>query len=298
MDFRKQFESYAVKTEKALKKYLPQDVSSPELIKEAMAYSLLAGGKRIRPVMALAAADMISPGSSDDEKVLAYAAAVEMIHNYSLIHDDLPAMDNDTLRRGKPTNHVVYGEAMAILAGDALLTRAFELLTAAGEPTAAMAKAWGRLAVLAGTSGMIGGQVIDISSEGEKIELAELEKLQSMKTGALFQAPVCGIAALLSVPEEEEKLLESFAMHLGRAFQIKDDILDVKSSTEKMGKTIGKDARSEKATYVTLLGMETAEKKLHEAEQAASDTLDRLEEKGLGCAFYRALLELLSERDH
>lgn len=298
MDNRKLLSVYIEKTENALQSFLPEDALSPALIKEAMAYSLLAGGKRIRPVMALAAADLLRKGSSNDKAVLAYAAAVEMIHNYSLIHDDLPAMDNDTLRRGQATNHVVYGEAMAILAGDALLTRAFELMGEAGGDPALKAEAWARLARLAGTAGMIGGQVLDITSEGRLIDIEQLKLLQSLKTGALFQAPVSGICALLEADAEAEEALMSWAMHLGRAFQIKDDILDVEASTEQMGKTVGKDAQNEKATYVTLLGREEAAKCLAKEEKAAAGALDFLAAQGYDCDFFRFLSQLLSERDY
>ncbi len=295
---REKYTVYKEKTEKALRAFLPQDEKSPELIREAMAYSLLAGGKRIRPVLGLAAADLLQEKASDERAVLAYVSAVEMIHNYSLIHDDLPAMDNDNLRRGKPTSHVVYGEATAILAGDALLTRAFELLGEACKSNPRSGEAWARLAAYAGTSGMIGGQIIDISSEGKSISLEELVRLQSLKTGALFEAPVSGVCVLLEAPRAAEEALLEFTLHLGRAFQIQDDILDCAGNSADLGKSTGKDEASGKATYVTLLGAEKAREAAAKEEKAAQQSLGSEALKAYDLSFMRYLLELLSEREH
>lgn len=298
MNYKETFEHYRKHFEEQLSGYLPHDENTPDLIREAMAYSLMAGGKRIRPILGLAAADLLEKGASERDDVAAYVTAVEMIHTYSLIHDDLPAMDNDSLRRGKATNHVVYGEAVAILAGDALLTRAFELMGECGRPKAAQAEAWALLAHLAGSGGMIGGQVMDIVSEGRHIELESLKKLQSLKTGALFQAPICGVALLLEADRETSEALADFAMHLGRAFQIRDDILDATSSSEKMGKTVGKDEQNEKATYVTLLGLPEAKRCLEAADQGAAAALERLRARGYDCAFLEKLTEELSGREY
>lgn len=296
MDYKARYESYRAQVERQLEMFLPADEVSPALIKEAMRYSLMAGGKRVRPVLGLAAADLIRKGASEERAVQAYTSAVEMIHTYSLIHDDLPAMDNDTLRRGKPTNHVVFGEAMAILAGDALLTRAFELMGEAGEPDAGLVRAWAGLARRAGSAGMIGGQVMDIKAEGRTLEADELKLLQSLKTGALFRTPIEGVLEILDADAVCREALPAFALHLGRAFQIRDDILDAVASTEDMGKTVGKDAENDKATYVTLFGMAEAEASLAEANREAAGALDRLSRAGYDCGFLNYILETMSGR--
>ena len=265
-------QKYIDLAEKALDKYMQVLDNPQKKIYEAEKYSLMAGGKRIRPVIMMMTAKMCG---MLPEKVLAFAAAIEMIHTYSLIHDDLPAMDNDDLRRGKPTNHKVYGEAMAILAGDALLTKAF--LTAASFRDEEVSndrvlRAIKVLADAAGDDGMIGGQVVDIESRNEDAEL--LKYLHSLKTGALIKAAGVIGAVLAGASDEEISAVEGFCENLGIAFQIQDDILDVVGTEEELGKPIGSDEENDKSTYVTLFGVEQAEKMAEEYTNAAISSLD------------------------
>ena len=222
-------------------------------LQEAMEYSLLAGGKRIRPVLTLETCRMCG---GNLQAALPFACGLEMIHTYSLIHDDLPAMDDDQLRRGRPTNHVVYGEATAILAGDGLLTAAFEQLTRAELPPERIVAAVACLSRNAGPAGMVGGQALDMAGEGRSLTRGELEQLQSLKTGALISAAAeLGCIAAGGTPEQREKV-RAYAQALGRAFQIQDDILDVTSTDEELGKTVGSDRVNEKTTFITSLGLE------------------------------------------
>ena len=226
---------------------------APDKLKEAMRYSLLAGGKRLRGCLLLASCEL---AGGTLEEALPFAAALEMIHAYSLIHDDLPAMDNDTLRRGKPTNHVVFGEAMAILAGDGLLTHAFEIMAASGHPHAF--RALGEIAKAAGVGGRLGGQVLDVTNEGAAPDKALVEEIQKGKTAALLTAPV---TAGLIIGGADEKQIEAgrlYGYHLGMAFQIVDDILDVEGDPALMGKTLGKDAEEGKLTWPACVGLDQA----------------------------------------
>lgn len=299
------YQNYVEQLETGLSYYLPETPDTPEILREAMEYSLLAGGKRVRPVLALATADLLLLHGSQKREVMAYAVALEMIHTYSLIHDDLPAMDNDVLRRGKPTNHVVFGEATAILAGDALLTRAFEIFGGYMDGTYRtscsllnIAKAFGKLAQYAGCSGMIGGQILDIEAEGEQLTLEELQTLQAKKTGCLLEAPVVGIGLICGAKNEELAILQSYAQAVGKAFQIKDDILDVESTTQELGKTVGKDQKYAKATYVTLLGMDEAKAQLKKAESAAEQACDQLTAMGYDTEFFRFLSGKMAGRSY
>ncbi len=222
-------------------------------LQEAMEYSLLVGGKRIRPVLVLETCRMCG---GDPQLALPFACGVEMIHTYSLIHDDLPAMDDDELRRGRPTNHMVYGEAAAILAGDGLLTAAFGQLAAAGLPAERIVQAVACLSAQAGSAGMVGGQALDMAGEGRSMALEELELLQSLKTGALICAAAeLGCIAAGGSPEQREKV-RRYARALGRAFQIRDDMLDVTGTDQELGKPAGSDRANEKITFVTELGLE------------------------------------------
>ena len=236
---------------------------SPSPLIDAMRYAVLDGGKRMRPLLAYAAGELVG---ADPVLVDVPAAALEMIHAYSLVHDDLPCMDNDVLRRGKPTVHVRYGEAMALLAGDALQARAFEVLGAAALRDTGGACAL--LAVSAGGVGMAGGQAIDLVNVGQPMPLPALETMHRMKTGALIRAAVLlGAACGRSLESAEQHALDDFARAAGLAFQIMDDVLDVEGSSAVLGKTAGKDAAHNKPTYVTLLG-------LHEARRRAADAHD------------------------
>ena len=222
---------------------------------DAMRYSLLAGGKRLRPVLALEACRMCG---GDVEAVLPMACAVEMVHTYSLIHDDLPCMDDDDLRRGRPTNHKVYGEATAVLAGDGLITAAFETMLVLPPvlPRERALAAAGLLARAAGGRGMVGGQVLDMAGEGHSLSLAEVEELQRLKTGALIAAAAEMGCIVAGGTQEQRQAVRHYAERLGLAFQVRDDILDVVGDEATLGKPIGSDARSEKTTFVTLKGLD------------------------------------------
>jgi geranylgeranyl diphosphate synthase type II len=268
--------------EAALERALPPEDAWPGTIHRAVRYSLLGGGKRVRPVLALAAGE--AAGGSREE-VLPLACAVEMIHTYSLIHDDLPAMDDDDLRRGQPTSHKMFGEAVAILAGDALLTRAFHLLAEvpADWDEARLRRrlrATAALGEACGTTGLIGGQVTDLESEGRAIDAADLERLHQAKTGALLGASVRGGAILGGADEETLRRLSRYASAIGLAFQVVDDILDATEAAEQLGKTAGKDAAAGKATYVSVHGLERARGMAAELRTRALDALAPLGRRG------------------
>jgi geranylgeranyl diphosphate synthase, type II len=246
--------------EAALDRALPIEAAWPATIHRAVRYSLFAGGKRIRPALVLAAGDAFS---GDRAETMPLACAVEMIHTYSLVHDDLPAMDNDDLRRGKPTSHKVFGEAVAILAGDALLTRAFHLMAEVprsftDEQVRRRLAATALLGEACGTTGLIGGQVLDLESEGKAIGALDLERLHRAKTGALLGACVRGGAILGGAGGAELEALSRYADAIGLAFQVVDDVLDATEGASKLGKTAGKDEAARKATYVSVHGLEGA----------------------------------------
>ncbi len=246
-----------------------------ETLKSSMAYSINAGGKRIRPLLVLATIDDLGVESED---ALTVACAAELLHTYSLIHDDLPCMDDDDFRRGKPTNHIVYGEGVAVLAGDALQTLAFGSLTHLSETSAQDTLRIIRLlADASGATGMVGGQMLDIEGETKRVSLPELETIHINKTGALLSFCIGAGAILAGLDEEKSAKLKDFAYHIGLAFQIQDDILDITSTTEELGKTAGSDAISEKSTYPSLLGLEGAMARLAEHHQSARDSLAFLE---------------------
>ena len=246
-------------------------------LQESMEYSLLAGGKRLRPVLVLECCRLCG---GDVDKAIPFAAAVEMIHTYSLIHDDLPAMDNDDMRRGRPTNHVVYGEATAILAGDALLTAAFEQLAKADLPAERVVKAVTCLSRCAGAPGMVGGQVLDMAGEGHALTVGELEQLQSLKTGALISASAqLGCIAAGGIEAQREKVA-AYAAALGRAFQVRDDMLDEISTAEELGKPIGSDRANEKSTFLTALGLDECRSLVDKLTEQAILALDCFEQPG------------------
>jgi geranylgeranyl diphosphate synthase type II len=245
---------------------------------EAMRYSLLAGGKRLRPILALAACEAVG-GEVDD--AMGLARALEMIHTYSLIHDDLPCMDDDDLRRGRPTNHKVYGEAMATLAGDGLLTDAFVVLARSSShaPAAVVLDVVAELSEAAGSAGMVIGQAIDILSEGKATDLATLEYLHARKTGALFLAAVRGGGLLGGADPDQLAALTEYGRALGLAFQVIDDILDVESSAEQLGKATHKDDAHGKATYPGLMGVEKSRAFAHDLKRRAIRALDSFDER-------------------
>ncbi len=258
-----------------LENCLFQASTYPTLIHEAMRYAVFNGGKRLRPIMVFEGAML---GGTRKEDVIPAACAVELIHSYSLVHDDLPAMDDDDLRRGKPTCHIVYGEANAILTGDALLTAAFELL--AGNIKVSTVKAENlvraitEIAAAIGSRGMIGGQVLDLQSEGKNIDYETLRKLHSLKTGELFRAALKTGAILSDMSEAGLAALDNYANNFGLAFQITDDILDIEGSEDMTGKPVGSDEKNHKTTYPSLLGIEKSYQLAQEAVKMCQESLE------------------------
>ncbi|HSI66916.1 MAG TPA: farnesyl diphosphate synthase [Planococcus sp. (in: firmicutes)] len=278
--FREHYEP-AIQEELA---FLIQSLSIPDSLKDSMHYSLQAGGKRIRPILLLAVLEDLNVQHPDALKV---AAAIEMIHTYSLIHDDLPSMDNDDLRRGMPTNHKVFGEAVAILAGDALLTYSFGIIARLENVSSDdKVQLLDLMSVSSGAEGMVGGQVLDIEGEEKKLDIGELEQVHRLKTGALLTFSILAGAILAKASLEEKLALGKFGEHLGLAFQIQDDILDVTGTSQELGKTAGKDESSEKSTYPSLLTLPKAKEKLDHHADEAVQSLRRLD------ADFRLLEEL------
>lgn len=277
--------------EEALKKELHEGRELDATLTKSMGYSLMAGGKRLRPILLMAAADACG---KDGRAFITSACALEMIHTYSLIHDDLPAMDDDNLRRGKPTNHVKFGAGMATLAGDGLLTMAFEVLTreknVRPETILSVIR---EVSVAAGTSGMVGGQAIDLESEGRRIDLTCLRRMHMGKTGALFRAALRTGAILAGASEKELAALTQYAEAFGLAFQITDDILDVTGSEAEIGKPVGSDRRNEKSTYVTLTSLARAQELADEAIESALSAVEIFGEKA---SFLQDLVRFLSHR--
>jgi len=236
-----------------------EQIQAPKQLKEAMLYSVIAGGKRVRPLFLLAVLDFFE---KQHEDAYTLGSAIEMIHTYSLIHDDLPSMDNDDFRRGQLTNHKVFGEALAILAGDALLTYSFGIVARLNNvPSDTKIDLINQLSQASGAEGMVGGQVLDMESERKRISVPELETIHENKTGALLAYSILAGAMLANAEESELKALEKYAFHIGLAFQIQDDILDIEGSSEVLGKTAGKDEASFKNTYPALLSLEGAKEK-------------------------------------
>lgn len=291
MDFYKEFEERIVEVNKYLSSYLEEKECLQGTIYKAMNYSLRAGGKRIRPVLMMACAELMG-GTRED--VMPFACAVEMIHTYSLIHDDLPCMDNDDLRRGKPTNHKVYGEAVAVLAGDALLNYAFETMLRNSEVSPNMTlAAMTELSAASGINGMIGGQVIDIESEGKTIDAVTLMTMHLHKTAALIMASAKIGALIGGGTKEDLNAMEEFARYLGIAFQIKDDILDVTGNEVELGKKTGADSALEKSTFVSIYGLEQAQQLLCDYTDKAIETLSPYGEKA---EFLKELANFLLSR--
>ena len=292
-DFAAYLEGARLKVEAALDGSLGPE--RPERLREAMRYSLLAGGKRLRPILCLAACELAGGAS---EQAMPTAVALEMIHTMSLIHDDLPAMDNDDLRRGMPTNHKVYGEANAILAGDALLTRAFEMvaLRSPGVPAEQLLKVVGELSLASGAPGLVGGQVVDLECEGKDVDLETLEYIHLHKTGALLRACVLTGALIADAPEALLEALRTYARGIGLAFQIIDDILDVTASSEVLGKTAGKDLTADKTTYPKLLGLEESRQRADALVAEAKAALEPWSTGGKAAPLL-ALADYITSRD-
>lgn len=280
-------------TEQQMDSLVPSGETRPTTLHQSIRYSLFAGGKRMRPALCLAAAEACG---GNWEAAGRMAAAVEMIHTYSLIHDDLPAMDNDDFRRGKPTNHKVYGEGLAVLAGDALLTQAFEVL-ADWEGTAnySAAAAVKELAVTSGSLQLIAGQAADLEAEGKEISLEDLEYIHLRKTSALLTCSVRLGAMAVNASREQLEALTRFGRAVGLAFQIVDDLLDITQTTEKLGKTAGKDEAASKATYPALVGMDKSREMAASLTQEAYQALDLFADKALAL---RSLAKYLLERDY
>lgn len=289
----KRFDSYLEMINRRLTALLPVCTYDAPDVCDAMRYSLDGGGKRIRPVLLLESCRLCGGDVAD---ALDFACALEMIHTYSLVHDDLPCMDDDDMRRGKPACHIAFGEATAVLAGDALLTQAFAAAAnseAAKKTPARALEAIALLSKYAGAEGMIGGQVVDLQSEGKTIALSRLQTMDSLKTGALMRA-ACEIGAVLAGADNEKRAaLVRYAEALGQAFQIVDDILDVTSDVQTLGKPIGSDAELQKSTYVSLLGLDRAKAAARDCTAAAVEALAVF---GEDAAFLRSLAENLMTR--
>lgn len=295
MKFEKAREAKVKEIEEILQTYLPKKEGFQKIIMEAMEYSLMAGGKRIRPMLMQ---EMYHLFGGKEKLIYPFMAAIEMIHTYSLVHDDLPAIDNDDYRRGRKTTHVVYGEDMGILAGDALLNYAFETAATAfadfPEDSLLIGKAMGILAKKAGVYGMIGGQVTDVRETGHKLSREKLDFIYALKTGALIESSMMIGAVLAGASEEEIKQAEKIAAKTGFAFQVQDDILDVTSTSETLGKPVHSDEKNEKTTYVTLVGIEEAKKIVERESEEAIRILETLPgEKG----YLTWLLEELIHRE-
>jgi geranylgeranyl diphosphate synthase, type II len=291
-------EQFLRENKQLVDKQLPlyvEHLNAPEIIKQAMKYSLEAGGKRIRPLLLLAT---LKAFGKEVELGLPVACAIEMIHTYSLIHDDLPSMDNDDLRRGKPTNHKVFGEAMAILAGDGLLTYSFQVIAEMNhqDVTSEMKiKLISELAKAAGPEGMVAGQVADMQGEGKQLSLDELEYIHQNKTGRMLQYSIIAGAILAGASEQQIGQLSKFAYHLGLAFQIRDDILDIEGSEEKIGKPVGSDIENKKVTYPSLLTLDGAKEKLaYHIEEAKR----YLQEAQIADKVLHYICDLIATRDH
>ncbi len=291
-EFSALFQQFASMADQAMDRHINEQDGIPETLKNAMLYSIHAGGKRLRPVMVMLACQACN-GKID--QALPAASAIEMIHTYSLIHDDLPAMDNDDFRRGKPTNHKVYGEAQAILAGDGLLTFAFTVLTRYINDGILASKLVAALAYGAGAAGMVGGQSADILGEQEPDDLKKLEYIHTNKTARLFEAAMKMGALCANASQEVVDTLANFGLTLGLAFQVVDDLLDVTSTAEKMGKQVGKDAQAGKMTYPALIGIEQSKAK---ARQLYEQALNYLDHPGINSQQLRQLAIMLIDRDN
>ena len=294
MNFREEQKKRTEWTEEVIREFLPKEEGYQKEIMEAMNYSVLAGGKRLRPLMMYETYRMFG---GEGEVIRPFMAAMEMIHTYSLVHDDLPAMDNDEYRRGKLTTHAKYGHAMGILAGDALLNFAFETAASAfdyGEDPGRVAKALQILAKKAGVYGMIGGQVVDVQSSGHALTKERLDFIYKLKTSALLEAAMMTGAVLAGAAEEEVRTIEQVASDVGVAFQVRDDILDVTGTLESIGKPVHSDDKNEKTTYVTLKGLEQASADVEELSDRALRNLASLPYKN---EFLTELIQSLVYRD-
>lgn len=292
--FKESFQERQREVEEILKGYLPEKQGLQKTIFEAMEYSLMAGGKRIRPILMREAYRLF--GGVDEKVIEPFMAAMEMVHTYSLVHDDLPAMDNDDYRRGRKTTHVVYGEDMGILAGDALLNYAFETASRCFDKTgnlSAVAKAFQIFSRKAGVYGMVGGQVVDVERTGQPLDKEVLEFIYTLKTGALLEGALMVGAALAGADDSALDKMEQIGRCVGMAFQIQDDILDCTSTTQELGKPVHSDEKNEKTTYVSLYGIEKSHQAVEEYSHQAVTLLEELSGRNL---FLEDLIEYLISR--
>lgn len=293
-DYTSLSKKYKAIIEKETVEYV-RKLQAPSIVKEAMIYSLEAGGKRIRPMLVFA---VLSIFGKDIERGIPVAAAIEMIHTYSLIHDDLPCMDDDDLRRGKPTNHKVFGEDVAVLAGDALLTYSFQLIAQMNHPEVTPEMKLDLITEIsksAGAEGMVGGQIADMEGENKQLTLEELEYMHVHKTGKILAASILSGAILAKANQVQQEQLRQFAFHLGLAFQIRDDILDIEGSEELLGKPVGSDITNLKSTYPSLLTLQGAKDKLTEQIQLAHAVLESID---LPTSILSELTDMIANRDH
>ena len=290
-EMKELWQSRRTLVERALQAELDRTDILDDKLRASMAYSLMAGGKRLRPILLMAAADAVG---ADGTKFITAACALEMIHTYSLIHDDLPAMDNDDYRRGKLTNHKAYDEGTAILAGDALLTLAFTVILRQQDvPAERLLRVVDEMSRAAGAEGMVGGQMLDLEAENRRISMEELRRVHMGKTGALFRAALRSGAILAGASEQQLAALTAYADHFGLAFQITDDILDVVGTAEDIGKPVGSDEKNHKSTYVTLTSLDEAQSL---ARQTVESAVDALHIFGDEAAFLRELVLYLVRR--
>lgn len=292
--FQKKMQEKITEIEAVLKEFLPKEMSEQKTIFQAMEYSLMAGGKRLRPMLLQESYELF--GGKEKEVVHAFMAAMEMIHTYSLVHDDLPAMDNDDYRRGKETTHRVFGEDMGILAGDALLNYAYETAVSGVEKAKKKGEAVQALSILAkkaGVFGMVGGQVVDVEQTGKILTKEQLDFIYRLKTGALLEAALMAGAALAGAGKKELRSLEEIGRNVGMAFQIQDDILDLTSTTKELGKPVLSDAKNEKTTYVSLYGMEKAK---YAVEEYSNQALKKLTGLPAESAYLNTLIVKLIHR--
>lgn len=290
-EMKELWQSRRTLVERALQAELDRTDILDDKLRASMAYSLMAGGKRLRPILLMAAADAVG---ADGTKFITAACALEMIHTYSLIHDDLPAMDNDDYRRGKLTNHKAYDEGTAILAGDALLTLAFSVILRQQDvPAERLLRIVDEISRSAGAEGMVGGQMLDLEAENRRISMEELQRVHMGKTGALFRAALRSGAILAGASEQQLAALTAYADHFGLAFQITDDILDVVGAAEDIGKPVGSDEKNHKSTYVTLTSLDEAQSL---ARQTVESAVDALHIFGDEAAFLRELVLYLVRR--
>lgn len=294
LDFNKELDRKTKFVEEKVYDFLPKEEGKQKIIFEAMNYSVKAGGKRLRPLLMLETAKLFS---DETENIFPFMAAIEMIHTYSLVHDDLPAMDNDEYRRGKKTTHAKYGEDLGILAGDGLLNLAYEVMSDAiieADDSAKAAKAFQIIAKKAGAFGMVGGQTVDIISEGKEIDLDTIMYIHNLKTAALIEASMMAGAVLGGADNEEIGIVEKIAKNIGIAFQIQDDILDITSTTEVLGKPVMSDEKNHKITYVSICGLDKSKENVAKYSEEAMNLLDGLHRENL---FLKQLIIKLINRE-